>query len=147
MMTLATLVAACGTDDGAADPPGDAGLDDDPSSAVVGEVPEDLLAEVLADASTRTGMAVGSIEVLRAQSVQWSDGSLGCPEPGQMYTQAIVPGYWVELRAGDRILDYRLTGQGHFILCPSGSTDGIVDGDGNDDDDDARRIYPLPPDS
>jgi hypothetical protein len=35
-------------------------------------------------------------ESLRLESEreeQWRDGALGCPAPGQSYTQAIVPGY------------------------------------------------------
>jgi hypothetical protein len=27
-------------------------------------------------------------EVVSAKAVTWSDGSLGCPEPGKLYTQA-----------------------------------------------------------
>jgi hypothetical protein len=30
----------------------------------------------------------------------WNDGSLGCPEPGMMYTQALVNGYWLIIEAG-----------------------------------------------
>lgn len=109
----------------------------DPPDPVIGEVPSALWAEVMTDASSRTGIAIASIEVLRAQFVQWSDGALGCPEPGMMYTQAIELGYWVELRAGDRTLDYRLTERGYFKLCESAfpmvppeddSTDGAIGG-------------------
>ena len=32
-------------------------------------------------------------ELVSIQRVDWSDGSLGCPEPGTSYTQAIVPGF------------------------------------------------------
>lgn len=34
--------------------------------------------------------------------VEWSDGSLGCPRPGMMYTQAIVPGYKLIFSDGSR---------------------------------------------
>ena len=40
------------------------------------------------------------LKVLSAEAVTWSDGSLGCPEPGMMYTQALVPGYRVQIRGG-----------------------------------------------
>ncbi len=36
-----------------------------------------------------------------------------------MYTQALVPGYWVELVAGTKALDYRLDDRGNFRLCES----------------------------
>jgi hypothetical protein len=180
IVTLASLVAACGDFDesrvtggdmvegdtpaeepamslppegtpvpsGSEEHPGGNGLDDapikpvrplphldrvpEPPDAVVGEAPPALMAEVMADASSRTGVATESIEVLRAQFVQWSDGSLGCPEPGMMYTQAIEPGYWVELRAGERTLDYRLTERGYFKLCESMFPLGPGGGDGTD---------------
>jgi hypothetical protein len=76
-----------------------------------------MLDEVLADAANRTGTPADDITILRAQAVQWPDGSLGCPEPGQMYTQAIVDGYWVELDASGKTYDYRLDERGMFRLC------------------------------
>ncbi|MFH1706225.1 MAG: hypothetical protein ABH867_04955, partial [Patescibacteria group bacterium] len=36
--------------------------------------------------------------------LSWSDGSLGCPKPGMVYTQQIVPGYRAEVLVnGERI--------------------------------------------
>jgi hypothetical protein len=84
---------------------------------VTGEVPEALLAQVLAAASTLTGVLATEIVVLRDQAVTWPDGSLGCPEPGVMYTQALVPGYWVALDADGEMLDYRLGEGGAFVRC------------------------------
>jgi hypothetical protein len=37
--------------------------------------------------------------VVQAEAVTWPDGALGCPEPGIVYTQALVPGYWVVVEA------------------------------------------------
>ena len=43
-------------------------------------------------------------ELMSIQRVDWSDGSLGCPEPGNSYTQAIVPGFNLVFDyQGDRI--------------------------------------------
>ena len=47
----------------------------------------------------------------------WSDGSLGCPRPGQVYTQALVPGYQVVLEVEGRQYDYRATERGYYVLC------------------------------
>lgn len=38
-----------------------------------------------------------AIELVVAESVVWPDGSIGCPEPGMMYTQALVEGYRIVL--------------------------------------------------
>jgi hypothetical protein len=34
------------------------------------------------------------------------------------YTQALVRGYRVILRAGGQTFDYHATANGHFVLCP-----------------------------
>ncbi|MGI8999314.1 MAG: hypothetical protein ACR2GO_06370 [Candidatus Limnocylindria bacterium] len=85
-----------------------------------GEVPAEVLANVLADAMERSGLDASAIDTLRAESVTWPDGSLGCPEPGVMYTMALVEGYQVVLQAGEEELDYRIGESGSFRLCEQG---------------------------
>jgi hypothetical protein len=84
---------------------------------VTGEVPEDMMAAILADAADRADLPPEAFTVVRAEAVIWNDGSLGCPQPGMMYTQALVDGYWVELQAEGKELDYRATQSGYFVLC------------------------------
>lgn len=55
----------------------------------------------VAELADELGIDPADVEVVVAEPVTWSDGSLGCPEPGMMYTQAVVDGYRVLLRAGD----------------------------------------------
>jgi hypothetical protein len=86
-------------------------------AAVTGEVPADLLHEVIGNATARSGVPEGEITVVRGESVVWPDGSLGCPEPDQVYTQANVDGYWIVLTAAGKDYDYRATGSGFFKLC------------------------------
>lgn len=90
-----------------------------PSTAppATGEVPAELLEEILADASGRTGVPGSDITVAQAEQTTWPDGALGCPQPGQVYTQALVDGYQVVLEAADERLDYRVTSSGSFRLC------------------------------
>ena len=57
---------------------------------VTGEVPTELLDTILKDLSERTGAALEKISVIQSQAIVWNDGSLGCPQPGVMYTQALV---------------------------------------------------------
>jgi len=89
-------------------------------TAVIGEVPVELLDAVIADLSERTGATLDQIKLVRAQAITWPDGSLGCPQPGVFYTQALVNGYWVVLEAGDREYDYRLADTGYFFVCQGG---------------------------
>jgi hypothetical protein len=74
----------------------------------------------LTDAAKRTGLNRADLKVLSAEAVTWSDGSLGCPEPGMMYTQALVPGYRVRIQAGGQELDYHAGRMGAAALCPPG---------------------------
>ena len=82
-----------------------------------GEVPADLLEKIIDDLVAQESLKREDIEVERAESVIWSDGALGCPKPGEMYTQAQVPGYWIVLKSGERQYDYRASEKGHFRRC------------------------------
>jgi hypothetical protein len=92
----------------------------EPGPAVSGETPDSLLDDILSDLSKRTGVDRQEIEILRNKPVIWSDGSLGCPEPGVFYTQALVPGYWVVLQIREKEFDYRASERGFFVFCESG---------------------------
>jgi hypothetical protein len=87
---------------------------------VTGEAPAELLARIVEDAAARSAVSEAEVSVVRDESVTWSDGSLGCPQPGMSYTQALVPGYWVVVEAGGATLDYRATQRGSFVLCEGG---------------------------
>lgn len=71
-------------------------------------------------AAARTGMPIERLKVLRAEQVTWSDGALGCPQPGMSYTQALVPGYRIRVQAGNEVLDYHASTRGQIVLCPPG---------------------------
>lgn len=91
-----------------------------PSVPAGGEVPQEIMGELLAEVASQTGVEVGELTIERAQQVTWPDGSLGCPEPDMMYTQALVPGYWVVIKAGDETFDFRMSETGVPRLCPEG---------------------------
>lgn len=91
---------------------------------MTGEVPDGILANIVADAAGLTGVDAEEISVVRGESVTWNDGSLGCPEPGMLYTQALVDGYHVVLDAEGEQLDYRVGSGGGFRLCESGRPGG-----------------------
>jgi hypothetical protein len=78
----------------------------------------EITASALDDAVRTTGLMPAELRVLSAEPVTWGDGSLGCPEEGMMYTQALVPGYRVRVVAKERVLDYHASRDGRFLLCP-----------------------------
>ena len=82
-----------------------------------------------ADAAQRSGLAAEAIELVRAEAVTWPDGSLGCPKPGMAYTQALVPGYRIRLRAKGAVLDYHASDRGKLVLCPPGQSAKPLPGD------------------
>ncbi|MAT95726.1 MAG: hypothetical protein CL608_01055 [Anaerolineaceae bacterium] len=86
-------------------------------SGVVGEVPEEMMAAVYQDLISTENIAQEAITVTRAEAIIWNDGSLGCPQPGEVYTQATVPGYWIVLEANGRSYNYHAAENGYFILC------------------------------
>ena len=88
--------------------------------AVIGEVPDSLIEQIRGDVTARSGIAAAEVTVVRAEEAVWNDGSLGCPEPGEFYTQALVSGFWVVLEAGGAEYDYRANDKGFFKLCRDG---------------------------
>ena len=85
-----------------------------------GEVPPQLLAIFKDDLARRALVKPDAIKVVSSTEQQWSDGSLGCPQPGQMYMQVIVAGYRVVLQAGSESYDYHSDQRGNFVVCADG---------------------------
>ena len=94
------------------------------SKAPAGTLADTTKAMIVADAATIAGVDPDSVILVSVKPVTWMDGSLGCPKPGVMYTQAVVPGFRVIVRAGDRKLDYRVGRSGTAKRCDSGATSG-----------------------
>jgi hypothetical protein len=46
------------------------------------------------------------VDVVVVREVTWRDGSLGCPQPGMNYTQALVNGQLVVLAIGSERFEY-----------------------------------------
>ena len=82
-------------------------------------VPQAMLDAALDDAAKRASVDRSTIKVVSAGAVTWSDGSAGCPEPGMMYTQALVPGYRIVLEAGGQTLHYHAGRSGAPRFCPA----------------------------
>jgi hypothetical protein len=87
---------------------------------VKGEVRQGILDPILKEAAALAKVAREKLVIVRAEPVVWNDGSLGCPEPGMMYTQALINGYWVVIHAAGQTYDFRVGRGGSFQLCPAG---------------------------
>lgn len=91
------------------------------ASGVQGGVAVEALVEaVRADASRYASTAPEQVKLVSADSVTWSDGSLGCPQPGRSYTQALVAGWRIRVEAHGEVLDYHASQRGQWVWCPAG---------------------------
>lgn len=137
LLGFVVVLAACGVND-------DTGADETTSNAnsstttsstigttttsedqMEGESP--AVRAAIRDLATRLDIPEGDIEVVEVREVQWPDGSLGCPEEGKMYTQALVDGTQAILGADGRIYDYHAGDDDVPFLCPSDEKDGGYD--------------------
>ncbi len=124
--TLAILLGACATaapgdvDSPTASPspsPIDSPTAAPPDGGNMGEMDQAMIDAVVQQASHDTGVGPDEIAVVTAEPVTWSDGSIGCPEPGMGYTQALVPGYRVVLDVAGEEIHYHAGSDGEFFPC------------------------------
>jgi hypothetical protein len=70
-----------------------------------------------ADLAKRLGVDAAAVRVVSSEEVTWPDGSMGCPEPGMNYTQALVPGTRTVLEAAGKQYHYHSGRNGRPFLC------------------------------
>ena len=69
------------------------------------------------DLAERLGVESSAIQAGIPETVMWPDGSMGCPQPGMQYTQALIPGYRIRLSHGGRTYWYHGRKDGEPFLC------------------------------
>jgi hypothetical protein len=112
LLLVALVALGCGggeddrsPDDGTTTPPGggaDAPIAPTDDLAAL----EDEIALAIADAAATAGVDASEVALVSAEMVTWSDGSLGCPEPGMVYTEALVDGYRIVVEVAGARVDY-----------------------------------------
>ena len=70
------------------------------------------------DLAQRLDVGVDSVELSGARYVTWRSGALGCPLLGMNYTQALVPGSVIYLKANDTLHAYHAKFAGEPFYCP-----------------------------
>lgn len=115
------LLAACGSaSDAPADPPRSEetsvtpDLPSDPASSdpasSTAPVPRRDVLLAVEDLAATLVVDPAEVEVVSVEEVTWRDGSRGCAEPGMSYTQALVDGSRITLRAGGKTYEYHAGG-------------------------------------
>jgi hypothetical protein len=88
------------------------------AAATVTPVAADLTPAELAAVATLSadqGIAVEQITVVSTTAEEWPDGCLGAPEPGELCTEALVPGFRIVLSANGQVYEYRTNQDGSLV--------------------------------
>jgi hypothetical protein len=72
---------------------------------------------VIANAAERAGVDASQVTVVSIEAVTWPDGSLGCPQPGMMYIQMIIPGYRIVVDVAGAQQEYHTGSSQTIVLC------------------------------
>jgi hypothetical protein len=105
--------------------PSESPTEPDPTPTEV-PMPDGPLAAAIADLSRDTGVDPDDIRVVAHEQVTWRDGSLGCPKPGMFYTQALVEGYRIVLRAGGEEVAYHGSAGKPPFRCDHPAPNGAI---------------------
>jgi hypothetical protein len=122
LLTL-SLLAACAAGPGASaseheTPPESVPPSEEASGVAAPDgIPSEVWQAILTDLEGRLGAPSDDVSVLTAVAETWSDGSLGCPKDGEMYTQALVDGYQVVVEVAGTEYDYRVGSGTDVRLC------------------------------
>lgn len=111
------LLAACGA---ATEPPRaeETTVDPRPSpSSSASPAPTGAVRASVADLAATLDVDPAEVEVVSVEQVTWRNGSRGCAKPGDMYTQALVDGSRITLRAAGRTYEYHSGGSQPPELC------------------------------
>jgi len=79
--------------------------------------PQPAVDAALRDAAEHLGASPADLKVDQVEPRQWGDSSLGCPKPGQMYSQIVTPGYLIIISGPGKQLEYHADTRGHVVLC------------------------------
>ena len=80
--------------------------------------PDAAVQRAAADLAQRLGVDVAEVRLVTREEVTWRDGSLGCPRPDVVYTQALVEGERLIFSVAGRRYYYHAGGHRDFFYCP-----------------------------
>jgi hypothetical protein len=120
LLAACTLLVACGapdrspsTEETAMDPSPSSSQSSGPS----GDAARPDVVRAVDDLAATLGVDAGDVEVVSVEEVTWRDGSRGCAQPGMAYTQALIDGSRITLRAGGRTYEYHSGGSQPPVRC------------------------------
>ncbi len=69
------------------------------------------------DLAKRLSVTVDQITVVSSTPTEWPDSSLGCPQPGEAYSQIVTPGYLILLSLGQKQYEYHTDLSATIVFC------------------------------
>jgi hypothetical protein len=112
LAVIVWILTACGSNTTSPTPTPVAG-----ASPVVPPESAAAVGAAMSDAASHLGVTPDTLRVDQVQSREWSDSSLGCPQPGQLYSQVITPGYLIVISSGSHQLEYHTDERTRVTLC------------------------------
>jgi hypothetical protein len=88
-----------------------------PTSVTIPPEASTAIDAALSDAASHLAIARDQLAIVQIQAQQWPDSSLGCPQPGQLYSQIVTPGYLVVISGSGKELEYHTDARSHVMLC------------------------------
>jgi hypothetical protein len=79
--------------------------------------PDAPIERVLEDAASRLGVTAATLSVDQVEAREWGDSSLGCPRPGELYSQVVTPGFLIVVSGSGKQLEYHSDTRGRVVLC------------------------------
>jgi hypothetical protein len=77
--------------------------------------------------ATTYGTPAEQIELINVVPREWSDASLGCPQPDQAYPQVVTPGFLVTLQFGQQVFQVHTNQSGSAVICTEdASGEGMI---------------------
>lgn len=118
---LVGSLGACGAPDRSPSPE-ETAVDPSPSTPSSSPLsspsaPTGAVGQAVDDLAATLGVDPAEVEVVSVEEVTWRDGSRGCAEPGMSYTQALIDGSRITLRAGGRTYEYHSGGSQPPARC------------------------------
>lgn len=96
-----------------------------PTNGGNASVPDELGQRAIEFLTRETAQPASAFTLESAEPQEWSDGSLGCPAPDQMYTQALVSGYLLRYTDGSTSYELHTNENGsNIVWCENGSPRG-----------------------
>lgn len=98
------------------------------AAAVIGDLSaqSQVVVQSIAQIAAQTGVQVSDLQLQSAEATEWSDGSLGCPDPATSYIQVITSGYKVVLTDGTRTYDIHTSDSGNAVWCDNGTAKSLT---------------------